>query len=145
MVNVLYCFCQCTWGIVQTLLGMFFFIKYRKERHYWYHGVVVTECRGELNISLGMFIFVTENRRESGKEQFRRLLVHEYGHTLQSLLLGPLYLPVIGLPSLLWCRLPYFKQRRMKSGRSYYSFYTEKWADMLGEWADGRINHQKVL
>lgn len=30
------------------------------------------------------------------------LLVHEYGHTIQSMILGPLYLIVIGIPSTLW-------------------------------------------
>lgn len=52
---------------------------------------------------------------------------HEYGHTRQSLYLGPLYLFVVGLPSLLWAA---FWNPGMKA--SYYSFYTEKWADKLG-------------
>lgn len=53
---------------------------------------------------------------------------HEYGHTRQSLYLGPLYLFVIGIPSLLWAWW-------WHPGRniSYYSFYTEKWADKLGK------------
>lgn len=52
---------------------------------------------------------------------------HEYGHTRQSLILGPLYLLIVGLPSLLWAW--WWNERR---GVSYYSFYTEKWADRLG-------------
>ena len=52
---------------------------------------------------------------------------HEYGHTRQSLYLGPFYLFVVGIPSLLWAW--YWKPSR---GVSYYSFYTEKWADKLG-------------
>lgn len=51
---------------------------------------------------------------------------HEYGHVKQSLYLGPLYLLVIGIPSLLWAW--YWTPAR---GVSYYSFYTEKWADKL--------------
>ena len=52
---------------------------------------------------------------------------HEYGHTRQSLYLGPFYLFVVGIPSLLWAW--YWNPSR---GVSYYSFYTEKWADKLG-------------
>lgn len=55
---------------------------------------------------------------------------HEYGHTIQSHLLGPLYLLIIALPSLIWCWLG--KKYRKNSGKSYYWFYTEKWADKLG-------------
>ncbi len=43
-------------------------------------------------------------------------------------LLGPLYLLVIGLPSLLWAAL----HEKVAPGRSYYWFYTERWADRLG-------------
>lgn len=49
---------------------------------------------------------------------------HEVGHSHQSLYLGPLYLLVIGLPSILWAGV--FHAR---SGKSYYWFYTERWAD----------------
>mgnify|MGYP007099320789 FL=1 len=32
-----------------------------------------------------------------------KLIQHEYGHTVQSLILEPIWLFVIGLPSLIWC------------------------------------------
>ena len=57
-------------------------------------------------------------------------IAHEYGHTLQSHKLGLVYLLVIGLPSLIWAGC--FDKYRKKHGISYYSFYTEKWADKLG-------------
>ena len=67
----------------------------------------------------------------------RRLLVHEYGHTIQSLMLGPLYLVVIGLPSALWLNTPSFVRKRRQGRTSYYAFYTERWANRLGERALG--------
>ena len=56
---------------------------------------------------------------------------HEHGHQIQSKILGPLYLLVIGIPSLIWAWLygPVIKYTR----NGYYRFYTEKWADKLGE------------
>ena len=56
------------------------------------------------------------------------VLAHERGHSIQSMILGPLYLPVIGLPSLLWAAW----YRRTDRDVSYYRFYTERWADYLG-------------
>lgn len=55
---------------------------------------------------------------------------HEYGHTRQSKYLGPLYLFIIGIPSLIWAALYGTAIRETKNG--YYKFYTEKWADKLG-------------
>lgn len=52
---------------------------------------------------------------------------HEKGHTIQSLYLGPLYLIVIGLPSIIWAGLIH-----KHTNKSYYWFYTEAWADKLG-------------
>ena len=53
---------------------------------------------------------------------------HERGHSLQSLYLGPLYLFIIGIPSLLWA----IWYKKHPNG-SYYSFFTERWADKLAE------------
>lgn len=45
---------------------------------------------------------------------------HEFGHTLQSRLLGPFYLLIIGIPSLI---------SAATDPGSHSNFYTEKWAD----------------
>ncbi len=140
---MLYRFWQCIFGLPQTLLGLFVFFIHRKERQYVYRGAVVTECKENFNISLGMFIFVKESNGRADAERMKKILVHEYGHTIQSLLLGPLYLIVIGMPSWLWCNIPYFRKMRKEKNISYYSFYTEKWADHLGELCcmEKRENH----
>jgi hypothetical protein len=71
-------------------------------------------------ISLGNFVYLRP-------PVYEKMVRHEYGHCLQSRLLGPFYLLVIGLPSLLWALW-------WHPGRSvgYYTFYTERWADRLG-------------
>lgn len=55
------------------------------------------------------------------------LVLHEWGHFRQHLVLGPLYLPLIGLPSVLHA-LWY----RWRPRGSYFHFYTEAWADAWG-------------
>ena len=70
-------------------------------------------------VSLGMFIFLYKPTQED--------IMHEYGHALQSMILGPAYLLLIGVPSFLWCK--FGKHDYIQ----YYKFPTEKWADKLGK------------
>ena len=146
---ILYCFVQCTWGCIQSLLGLLNFLLHIKDRHYFYHGAVITEWNDKSSVSLGMFVFVTMEpyfynklkKEYTIEELSHRLLVHEYGHTIQSLILGPLYLIVMGIPSTLWGFLPSLNKKRKKEGISYFSFFTEKWANHLGE----KVTNQKSM
>lgn len=55
------------------------------------------------------------------------IIHHEYGHALQSAMLGPLYLPLIGLPSFL------VSQDIVRYDGNNFDFYTEKWANILSD------------
>jgi len=129
---------QFTWGAIQSLIGAIFllimkrmdkiisvinyktvfYVKLKKD---------VLQGSGFGGVSLGGFIFLTDVWED--KEQ--QTLDHEYGHCMQSLLFGPLYLLVIGIPSVIWnvC----FRKYRKEKNVDYYSFYTEKWADIWGK------------
>lgn len=126
MRKALYTLCQCTWGAAQTIIGAFVLLLNIRKPHKLYHGAVVTEWEYGGSVSLGLFIFLS---REKGD----KILAHEYGHTVQSLILGPLYLLVIGLPSVLWAGLPMFKKIRKNRQIPYHWLYTERWANHLGE------------
>ena len=68
----------------------------------------------------------------AGAERRAALAAHEYGHTLQSLLLGPLYLLTIGVISFTWANAPRFKRMRRERGLPYSHCIVERWADRLG-------------
>ena len=74
-------------------------------------------------MSLGDYLFV--NPMSSQKS-----IQHEYGHSKQSDILGPLYLIVIGIPSLLH-NIVYYICSKIGIKWNYYSFYTESWANKL--------------
>lgn len=121
---------QWTWGLPQTLLGGLVYLSLcwrslEDPGGVRESGAFVTRWPFQRGLSLGYFIFVPGDADG-------RLVRHEYGHSLQSLALGPLYLPVIGLPSLVWAGLPALERRRSHRGISYYAFYTERWADRWG-------------
>jgi hypothetical protein len=83
-------------------------------------------------VSLGFFVFWAQDdsrwfRLDSWVKD------HEYGHSFQSRLLGPLYLPLVGVPSTM--RVLYAIAYRELTGRrwgGYFDGYPEDWADRLG-------------
>lgn len=132
----LFALVQWTWGLPQTLLGALLALRYAHCRRRFMSGAVVTYHDGAFGgVSLGMFVFVNASRPE---KWILDAEVHEYGHALQSLLLGPLYLVVIGLPSALWCGLGACVRYRRERAVSYYAFYPESWANAWGAAATGR-------
>ena len=143
MRSVFYAVWQCTWGFPQTLLGFFIFLLHRKSKHFRYHGAIITLWEPKSSVSLGLFVFVSAEpffvKKYEGQigaqELSSRLLVHEYGHTIQSLILGPLYLIVMGIPSALWAA--FGSKKRREKQIPYGAFFTEKWANQLGEWVTG--------
>ena len=50
MKQILYRFWQCTWGIFQTILGFILFLKYFKNKHFSYHGAIITEWNNNTSL-----------------------------------------------------------------------------------------------
>lgn len=73
------------------------------------------------SVTLGNHIFLSPRATDT-------TVRHEWGHTRQSLILGPLYLIVIGIPSIIWAAT----HRTIASSTPYFNFFTEKWANRLG-------------
>lgn len=124
------------WELPQTSLGLMNLgletVRGGIARITYEHERVFVELRGSRAISLGQFVFwstidspfvrVTPHNKE-----------HEYGHARQSRMLGPLYLPVVGVPSTLrvaYAAAQYAITRRPWEG--YYDGFPENWADRLG-------------
>ena len=78
-------------------------------------------------VTLGKYIFISQDYIDE-----EIVIKHECGHVKQSKILGPLYLLVIGIPSILHAWLNNYIGCCWKNGESnYYHFYTEKWANKL--------------
>ena len=90
-----------------------------------YKQATVIPCVMRGAVTLGNYVFVGLN------SDYRETVKHELGHTIQSKILGPLYLIIIGIPSITYCGL-----RRLFSSlrkKNYYDFYTERWANNLSK------------
>ena len=71
-------------------------------------------------VTLGQYVFISQTYRDQSIT-----IKHECGHVKQSLILGPLYLIVIGIPSILHAALNKYIGCCDKSDEGYYHFYTE--------------------
>ena len=134
-------FLHWTWGYIQTSAGFFVYLWYWKCPHTYYKGVVRTVWPSDAGVSLGMFIFTPQEPdpkdqskwAKEEREYCEEVAIHEYGHTFQSLLLGPFYLLVVGIPSVLWASLPQCRRFRKRKNIPYSKLYCEKWASKWGE------------
>ena len=132
MKKMLFVFLQCTWGILPTLVGAIFFMKLKKYPHKIYRGCIDTRWNMRSGLSLGLFIF-TPNDEIGDAEKIR---VHEFGHCIQSIVLGPLFL-FVGIISLVWGRSRYFEKLRKEKNLPYTACFVESWASKGGEWVTG--------
>ena len=130
--RILFIILQCTWGILPTLVGLFFFLKLNNYPHKTYLGCIDTRWDTRSGLSLGLFIF-TPNDEIKDADKIR---VHEYGHCIQSIVLGPFF-TIVGIISLVWGRHPYFAKLREEKKLPYTSCFVESWASKWGELATG--------
>lgn len=113
------------WEMPQNLLGFIFYLFLRKKIVGVYlirnrYNFIVPDFSG--GISLGIFTYSSTTW----------LVPHEYGHTRQSKVLGPLLLLLIGLPSLIWATTYVLGW----NASDYDSFFIEGMATKLGNKVD---------
>lgn len=111
-----------TWGLLWTMIGLltalFIVIVFRKE-------VLVVNHQGRLGIhfteknfggaSIGVVIIT------SGRSVSPEIVKHELGHTIQSAWFGPLFIPLIAIPS----GIRY--QYRMRTKKPLKTEYDDIW------------------
>lgn len=125
------------WELPQNLLGLAVWGVVRKR-------VLSRETEGgriflrvpDFGLSLGSFIFwsMTDPAAVSKPSERTDNRLHELGHAVQSRRLGPLYLLLVGVPSVsrfLYARS--YKRKRGEPWTRYFDGYPENWADRLAE------------
>lgn len=127
IINILLYIWQLPQNIVGLVLRLFMGAD-KTVRGFRGDTTVYVSTRMSGGISLGKYIILSAYHADFDRTQ--DTWNHEYGHTRQSRMLGPLYLFVIGIPSICWAGLygPVIKPTR----NGYYKFYPERWADKLG-------------
>lgn len=107
------------WQLPQNLLGLVLLLVYAPEVIRPYRDAAVAKSgRMRGGVSLGRYIILRFDTDVN--------VAHEYGHVRQSRLLGPLYLPVVGLWSAVRLGLHLYRPGE------YFDAFPEDWADRLG-------------
>lgn len=133
VLDFLFYLVQWTWGLPVNIAGGIAFlictkVKKRRWQRFGYSYIVYLPWKSG-GLSLGLFIFMKDQHKS--KKWTYNTRIHEYGHTWQCLLLGPLYYVIIALPSMIWCNC--FEGYRKKNNISYYKLYCEAWANAWGQ------------
>lgn len=134
MINFIVRFLLYLWQLPQNLLGLCLtwyyslgkfpknrlLLKYKRdvwcvETH------ILRSPKMEGGITLGQYVIVSDY---SGQPT----IDHECGHVKQSIILGPFYLLLIGVQSIIHAAV----HKNLCHSKNYVHFWTEKWADVLG-------------
>ena len=118
------------WQLPQNVLGLTVILVTKAKKSHNFKRVWLTQCCN-FGVSLGYFIIFGDKDYFVMSTDF----AHESGHCKQSLYLGPLYLLLIGLPSILfniYDRLFHKKWPYSDRYDWYYALPWEAWADRLG-------------
>ena len=123
------------WQLPQNLVGLLLVGIYKPDRfHKMQNGNIICysyKMKGGISLGKYSLVNVCHYRQDINESLKRDTVRHEaIGHAKQSLYLGWLYLPVVGLQSIVWASLYGRIVKPTKNG--YYRFWTEKWADRLG-------------
>lgn len=129
-----------TWGILFTLIGLLalaFIFMFLNHKIYMYKRVAgrlaiifKRDLPGGMNLGL---IYITDKSQEKNY----RLHTHEIGHSIQNAWFGPLFIPIIAIPSLIRASFWSHISRKKKAKTGKYPDYDRIWfegqATKLGE------------
>jgi hypothetical protein len=113
------------WQLPQNILAMLIYFIYKKslpQVRIYKDSVIYYIVGFPGGLSLGHYIFLQYDCDMN-------MVNHEYGHTLQSKMLGWLYLPIVSLPSFIMAGLTNLHILKIEN---YYKHFPENWADKLG-------------
>ena len=110
------------WQLPQNIVGGIMWLYFRLfgglkliDQTKWSFAFEAARMQG--GISLGTFCFLSPR-----SAKYKEVIAHELrGHTWDSRWMGPFYLLILGIPSILNAAFDFTK--------CYYSFYPEKWAN----------------
>ncbi len=93
------------------------------EVDYYKGSTLVSRYRGNSKWGMTMGPYIAAQKILPNKDDM--MLIHEYGHTIQSRIIGPLYLPIVAIPSIVGAAL------NGKNGHNHDNEWYEVWANQL--------------
>ena len=126
------------WQLPQVILSVFVLLFYSKSKRKYKtvrltnklaSTVYVVKASVFSGTSLGPIIIITDKIMALDPNDRDRIILHESGHSKQSLMFGPLYLLIVGLPSI---TRNLMSRTNKNVSANYYKTFPESHADKLG-------------
>lgn len=144
MKKVLYWIGQLTWGIVMSLIGLItaliciLFLKGKVHKNGY---TIIIEVGGNWGgVNLGCISlcggYTTVCPDENWFQHTRR---HEFGHSLQNLIFGPLFPFIVAIPSAIRYHYQNYRSKKGLPNKEYDSVWFEKTATRWGTKAINKI------
>lgn len=145
--KLLYYILACTWGMLLTMLGwllslallfikVFSNLEVNFATYYWIYKVVIgPEYWGGFETGL---MFVRDHKSTESLSQ------HEFGHTFQNALFGPLFPILIGMPSIIRYWYQFIHKKQGKMNKAYDSIWFEDAATQCGIYATNYLTSLKT-
>lgn len=123
------------WNLPTTLIGALvaLVLLITGSKPYKFGPTIVIPYKTNMGggFSFSFFTFINEKYKES-----YHILAHEYGHSLQGLILGPFWLLLVGIPSVIrfhYRELVYkYNYEKYRTFKSYDSIWFERTATKYG-------------
>lgn len=136
LLGITYWIFQLTWGIIMTILGFFatiFSLIFLKGKTHKNGYGFITEVKGNWGgVSLGAFALCGSYSQIDGPcydlDWYEHVRRHEFGHSIQNIILGPIFLFVVAIPSII--RYWLYNYGKLKS--DYDSIWFERTATEWG-------------
>lgn len=151
MKKILYWILQLTWGSISTVAGLlvtlFILIFLRKKATFHKNGysyiIEIGEHWGGLDLGA---VNLCSNYSKSNPEGYQHTRRHEFGHSIQNIIFGPIKIFIVDIPSF----IRYWYHRiSQKKGKTFPSdWYDKAWfegtATNWGTWAIEKIENKKT-
>lgn len=129
----LYWVLSLTWGLIMSLIGLTTMLIMRLRGHEVKHhknGLYMSIGHNWGGLNLGCVFFIDkENEHEFSKN-------HEYGHSIQNIIYGPLMPFIVGLPSLIRAT---YRTIVIKCGRKLKTDYYDVWFESQANYFGGKF------
>lgn len=126
-----YWFLNLTWGIIMSFIGFIAMIVLllRKTKHFKYRNTICFVIDGYWGgLTLGFVILIDSNNSDYTK-------AHEYGHTIQNMLCGPMMPFIVCIPSVIrYWYFNYLDSKHKETKHDYDDAWFEGSATLLGNY-----------
>ncbi len=141
LLGIGYWILSLTWGGLMTwigLIGMFVCVCCGGKIKRNGYGFIVVIGHNWGGVNFGLVSFINKYNRIGYFEDTRR---HEFGHSLQNIVFGPLHIFIVALPSAIRCWI-YRHVAKVRERVDYYDIWFERTATEYGTAAIDYIEYE---